>query len=447
MRMKRTYLLLLGLGLCFSLQAGGGIAWSQVTERVSVDSAGAEVDDPSYSPSISADGRYIAFESISPDLVTGDTNGKIDIFVHDRDADGNGTYDEPGAITTVRVSVASGGGEGSEDSHSPSISGDGMHVAFESSANDLVAVDINPLSDMFVHDLLGGTTTVVSVNSAGAQDPIPSSSSSPSLTSNGRYVAFDSDAALVATDSNGFSDIFVHDRDADGNGTYDEPGPVGISTVRVSVDSAGVEVDDPSYAPSISADGRYVAFESISPDLVAGDGNGQVDIFVHDRDADGNGTYDEPGPVGISTVRVSVDSGGSEVNGDSYAASISDDGRYVAFVSDAPDLVADDTNLRTDVFVHDRQTGATTRVSVNLTGVEGNNNSNNPSISADGSSVAFVSDATNLVGDDTNGVPDIFVDDLQAAGGEDEGGGNGNSSSGCFIDTARYSSRVAKEVK
>jgi Tol biopolymer transport system component len=142
-----------------------------------------------------------------------------------------------------------------------------------------------------------------------------------------------------------------------------------------------------------------------------------------------------------------VDSGGSEVNGDSYAASISDDGRYVAFVSDAPDLVADDTNLRTDVFVHDRQTGATTRVSVNLTGVEGNNNSNNPSISADGSSVAFVSDATNLVGDDTNGVPDIFVDDLQAAGGEDEGGGNGNSSSGCFIDTARYSSRVAKEVK
>ena len=306
-RMKRTYLLLLGLGLLFLVQAGG-VAWSQVTERVSVDSAGAQVDDPSYSPSISGDGRYVTFESISPDLVASDGNGKVDIFVHDRDFDGNGTYDEPGpgGISTVRVSVASGGGEGSDDSHYPSISADGMHVAFESSANDLVAVDINALSDMFVHDLLGGTTTLVSVDSAGVQDPIPSSSTSPSLSSDGRYVAFQSDAVLVASDTNGIVDIFVHDRDFDGDGTYDDPGPGGISTVRVSVDSAGAQVDDPSYSPSISADGRYVAFESTSPDLVAGDGNGKFDIFFYDRDFYGNGTYDEPGPGATTTVLSSL---------------------------------------------------------------------------------------------------------------------------------------------
>ena len=154
------------------------------------------------------------------------------------------------------------------------------------------------------------------------------------------------------------------------------------------MDSAGVEVDDPSYFPSISADGRYVTFESISPDLVAGDTNGKVDIFVHDRDADGNGTYDEPGA--ISTVRVSVD----------------------------------------------------------LAGVEGNGNSNAPSMSADGSSVTFESIADNLVAGDTPfpfGFRDIFVDDLQAAAGGGGGGGSSSGGGGCFIATAADGSVVTGE--
>jgi len=185
----------------------------------------------------------VAFESSANNLVVGDLNGFIDIFVHDRDADGNGTYDEPGpgGISTVRVSVDSLGNEGNGHSYSPFISADGRYVAFESNANDLVGVgnDTNPFSDIFVRDLPGGPTTLVSVDSAGIQDPIPSSSSSPSLSSNGRYVAFDSDAVLVATDNNGLSDIFVHDRDFDENGTFDDPAPGGISTVRVSVRSDG----------------------------------------------------------------------------------------------------------------------------------------------------------------------------------------------------------------
>ena len=254
---------------------------------------------------------------------------------------------------------------------------------------------------------------------------------SPSISADGRYVAFESISPdLVAGDTNVKVDIFVHDLQT---GT----------TTRVSVDSAGTEGDNESNSPSISADGRYVAFESFATDLVAGDTNGLFDIFVHDRDVDGNGTYDEPGPVGVSTVRVSVASGGVEVYDPSYSPSISADGRYVAFESISPDLVAGDTNVKVDIFVHDRQTGATTRVSKDSAGVEGNGNSNAPSMSADGKSVAFQSDADNLVAGDTLGFPDIFVDDLQAAAGE--GGGDGNGGSGCFIATAADGSGMAGE--
>ena len=363
MRMKRTYLLLLVLGLYLSLQAVE-IAWSQVTERVSVDSAGVEGNNASTAPSTSTDGRYVAFESQADNLVAGDILGNIDIFVRDRQTE-----------TTTRVSVDSTGSEGDGDSNLPSISSDGRHVAFESNATNLVANDINT-----------------------------------------------------------WSDIFVRDRDADRDGIYDEPGTV--STIRMSEDSDGNEANAASNSPSISADGRHVAFESSATNLVPGGSNGLFHIFIHDRDTDRDGIYDEPGQV--STVQISVDSTGAEgIGGDSSACSISGDGRYVAFESDASNLVADDNNVSTDVFVHDRQTGVTTRASVDLDGVERNDNSNFPSMSADGSSVTFQSDA-DLVADDNNGVPDIFADDLQAGAGEDEGGGNGNNSSGCFIATAGY---------
>jgi Tol biopolymer transport system component len=477
--MKRKGRLLLVLGIVFLVLAGG-IAWSQVTERVSVRSDGTEADQASAAPSTSSDGRYVAFESQADNLVAGDILGFDDIFVRDRQTP-----------TTTRVSVDSGGAEGSGHSYSPSISGDGRYVAFDSDANDLVAGDTNFLSDIFVHELPGGPTTLVSVDSFDAQD-VPSSSFSPSISADGRYVAFDSNADLVADDTNGTVDIFVRDRDADGNGTYDEPGPVGVSTVRVSVATGGVEVNDPSFSPSISSDGRYVAFESSAPDLVAPITNGNVHIFVRDllagtttlvsvdsTDVQGN---DDSSSASISsdgryvafesiatnlvapvtngkvhifvrdlvagtTTLVSVSSTDVQGNGDSSSASISDDGRYVAFQSDADNLVASDNGLYSDVFVHDLQTGTTTRVSVDLDGVEGNGNSKAPSMSADGKSVTFQSDAANLVVGDGNGFSDIFADDLQAGAGEDEGGGDGNSGGGCFIATAADGSRMAGEVK
>jgi Tol biopolymer transport system component len=388
--MKRKGRLLLVLGLLFLVQAGG-IAWSQVTERVSVDSAGVEGNNASAAPSTSSDGRYVAFESFATNLVGvgNDNNNKPDVFVHDRQTG-----------TTTRVSVDSAGTEGDDSSTDPSISSDGRYVAFESRASNLVAAGGDMLEDIYVHERETGITTRVSENTLG--DEADGFSLDPSISSDGRYVAFLSDATdLVAGDTNVKVDIFVHDRQTG-------------ATTRVSVDSAGNEANEASSSASISSDGRYVAFDSIADNLVAGDTLfpiGFRDVFVRDRDADGNGTYDEP--LGVSTVRVSVDSLGGEGNEDSSSASISRDGRYVAFVSAATNLVANDTNVRTDVFVHDLQTGETTRVSVDSAGVEGNNNSNFPSISSDGRYVAFESDASNLVADDTNVRTDIFVHDRQ----------------------------------
>ncbi|MEE9401569.1 MAG: hypothetical protein V3V47_00055, partial [Desulfobacteria bacterium] len=156
--MKRKGRLLLVLGLIFLVQAGG-ISWSQVTERVSVDSAGVEGNNASAAPSNSSDGRYVAFESQADNLVANDTNTDKDIFVHDRQTG-----------TTTRVSVDSTGVEGDDLSAAPSISSDGKYVAFRSDATNLVGGDTNPFSDIFVHELLGGTTTLVSVDSSGVQD-------------------------------------------------------------------------------------------------------------------------------------------------------------------------------------------------------------------------------------------------------------------------------------
>ncbi len=364
------------LGVCFCLYSAGNVmAAKGDTVRASLDSSGNEGNSNSYDPSISSDGRYVAFSSDASNLVTGDTNGRTDIFVHDFQTG-----------ETVRVSVDSSGNESNRKSEFPSISSNGRYVAFSSYANNLVTGDTNGVSDVFVHDLQTGETARVSVDSSGNEGN--SYSGSPSISSDGRYVAFSSYASnLVTGDTNGNWDVFVHDLQTG-------------ETVRVSVDSSGNEGNSDSYDPSISSDGRYVAFVSDASNLVTGDTNGVRDIFVHDLQTG-------------ETVRVSVDSSGNEGNSDSYSPSISSDGRYVAFESDASNLVTGDTNGIFDIFVHDLQTGETVRVSVDSSGNEGNSNSYDPSISSDGRYVAFVSDASNLVTGDTNGVRDIFVHDLQ----------------------------------
>jgi hypothetical protein len=174
---------------------------------------------------------------------------------------------------------------------------------------------------------------------------------------------------------------------------------VGITT-RVSFDSSGMQGTGSSTWPSISADGRYVAFDSEASNLVNGDTNSFGDIFVHDRQTGGIG-------------RASVASDGTQGNGDSYWSSSSDDGRFVAFTSSASNLVNDDTNDFADIFVHDMQTGKTTRVSVASDGAQANGRSYVASISGDGRYVAFNSSATNFVANDTNASSKMFVHDIQ----------------------------------
>ena len=345
------------------------------TVLVSVDSNGGQGDDITFSPSISADGRFVAFESLADNLVPNDTNGVIDVFVHDQVLG-----------TTERANVDS---RGSEDngggSDSPTLSDDGRFVLFWSYADNLVYGDTNGVADTFLHDRAPeGDTTRVSVDSSGAE--ADDDSSFPSLSGSGQIAAFQSAASnLVANDTNGVTDVLVRDR-------------ITGETDRVSVDSTGAEADGPSSNPSISSDGLTVAFESLADDLVAGDANAASDVFVRD------------GTTGI-TERASVDSSGGEGNGASRDASLSTDGRFCAFSSAASNLAANDTNGVDDVFVRDRLTGATERVSVDSAGAEADGASSRPALSADGSVVAFTSAATNLVAGSLPGKTAVYVHD------------------------------------
>jgi Tol biopolymer transport system component len=267
------------------------------------------------------------------------------------------------------------------------MSEDGRFVAFDSSASNLVARDGNRKVDVFVRDRQTGTTRRVSGTSseAGANGP----SFNPSISADGRIVGFDSGASnLVRRDRNDAWDVFVRDRQA---GT----------TRRVSLSSAGVAGNRDSWSAVVSADGRHVAFASLAFNLVAGDSNRQADIFVRDRQT---GT----------TTRVSVRSNGRQTNGGSAFPAISADGRFVAFRSVATNLVAGDTNGHADVFVHDRETGRTRRISVARDGSQANGPSDAPALSADGNVVAFESSATNLIPSDTNAYRDVFVRDRAA---------------------------------
>ncbi len=346
---------------------------TNTTERVSVSDGGVEGNDRSYSVQISSDGRYVAFYSAATNLVVGDTNAVSDVFVYDRDTN-----------TIERVSVDDAGVQGNGGSDYTAISSDGRYVAFYSVATNLVVGDTNGQGDTFVYDRDTNTIERVSVTDGGVEG---NGLSLPyAISSDGRYVAFYSTATnLVVGDTNGVSDVFVYDRDTN-------------TIERVSVDDAGVQGNGGIGVPKISSDGRYVAFYSAATNLVAGDTNGVYDSFVHDRDSN-------------TTERISLASDGTQGNGHSFSSAVSSDGRYVAFQSDATNLVVGDINAKTDVFVYDRTLDTVQRVSVTDAGVEGNNNSGANAISSDGRYVAFGSTATNLVAGDTNVVYDVFIID------------------------------------
>ena len=395
--------------------------------RVSVDSTGAQANDYSRFPSISGDGRFVAFESEASNLIAGETNGVGGVFVHDLQTG-----------ETTRVSVDSSGAQADNGSGAAAISSDGRFVAFYSYASNLVLGDTNEMVDVFVHDRQTGATTRVSVDSSGAEANGNSVDVyfAVAISGDGRYVVFQSEASnLVAGDTNGADDIFVHDRQTG-------------ATSRVSVDSSGAEANAGSRAPAISSNGRYVTFSSGATNLVAGDTNGKTDVFVHDLQTG-------------QTTLASVSSTGQQADGGGNSPDISGDGRYVVFISKSNNLAPGAEDYQELVYVHDRQTGQTTLASVYtggnfmITGIvdqptissngryvafalydkgdndgilhiwvrdlqantstliaHGNESSHSPSLSTDGSVVAFWSGASNLVSGDTNGAWDIFVHEL-----------------------------------
>ncbi len=342
---------------------------SCVIERVSVSSSGGQANGMSIAPDISNDGRYVIFMSSANNLAAEDHNNANDVFVHDRQTG-----------TTIIVSLASNGSQGIQASFSPAISGNGRYVAF-TSENPYSPADTSIYRDVYWHDTVTHETVLVSVSTAGIVGN--RESNAPVLSDDGRYVAFDSYAwNLVPNDTNENFDIFVRDMQTNttvavsvaNDGTIGDGGSGGHSisgngryvafnsynllpgsswtgsyirdlqtntTSALVLNSAGQPANGYGYRPSISNDGRYVAFESDSTGIVPGDTNGQEDMFWHDR---------QTGE--IRRVQAFM---GQQPNGMSSHAALSGDGQILAFMSEASNLVSPDpTGL--DVFVYDVNT-------------------------------------------------------------------------------------------
>lgn len=340
-------------------------------QRVSISSQGDQANGASSAPTISGDGRYIAFVSSATNLISGDTNGADDLFVYDRQQQ-----------TTARISVTHNGAQANDRSQSPAFSSDGHFVVYASRATNLVPGDTNNALDIFRYDLQTGTVARVSVDSSGNEGNF--FSEFPSISSDGRFIAFSSVASnLVPGDSNNETDVFVRDMQA---GT----------TARVSISNSGAQASGTSQRPAITGDGRWIAFESSAPNLVENDTNALADVFLRDT-------------IAGTTQRVSVASDGSESNGISNLASISQDGALVAFSSVASNLVPNDSNNAADVFVYGVASTSTQRLSLSNTRLQSDASSTAPAMSADGRFLAFSSAATNLVTGDSNALTDIFV--------------------------------------
>ena len=303
-----------------------------------------------------------------------------------RTANSNAVLGAPVRISTDASGAQAAGGI----SYSARLSSDGVYAVFASDATNLVPGDTNGQRDVFLKNLQSGAIVRLSTDSAGAQ-AVGGSSFSPIFSPDGQFVLFGSTATnLVPGDTNGVQDIFLKNVQT------------GVMT-RISTNSSGgPATGGSSMSPAFSQDSRFVAFSSSSTDLVPGDTNGVSDVFLKDL---------QTGVV----VRLSTDEAGAQATGGpSDFPAFSPDGRFVAFNSEASNLVPGDTNGSADVFLKDLQTGAITRLSTNASGAEATGgSSSNPAISPDGTFVIFESAATNLVAGDTNGVQDLFLKDLR----------------------------------
>ena len=346
------------------------------TEVMSVDGKGAVGSGPSHYPSISGDGRYVAFYSYAI-LTSNDQNHNVDIYVRDRVA---------GTTTLVTATFDGSPSTGYSEAYYPKISVDGRFIAYHSSATDLVPGDVNNNSDAFVYDVQRGINQIVSVTSSGEQGS--GFSASASISADGRFISFSSNAANlvpegVSHSATMFPQVLVKDR---------MTGAMNLGSITLD----GSVGDFSAGTSSLSGDGRYVAFYSRSTHLVPNDLNWKRDVFIFDF-------------LTHTMKRITPD--GVEPNGYSYAPSFSQDGKRVAFWSKASNFADDDHNGAIDVFLYDLPTDQILRISAGPMG-EGNGDSGYPTISAEGRFVAFPSLASNLVAGDQNDVSDVFVAEI-----------------------------------
>ena len=336
--------------------------------RISVGNGGIQANGQSGSNSISDNGRFVSFESNATNLFSNDTNGHTDTFIYD-------SLNQ----TVELITLAPNGAQANGSSSAGSISGNGNYVAFASFADNLVAGDNNEQRDIFLYDRTAKTTQLVSVTSNGTQANGLSLFSA--INDDGKYVAFESTATnLVPGDTNSLADIFLYDR-------------VNQTTARINVAPNGTQANGVTTLGSISDDGNYISFTSEASSLVANDNNGKSDVFVYDRQ---NNTLE------LIT---------SGANGDSTSGLISGNGSYVVFESDANNLVPGDTNGKKDIFIYDRVNKTTELVDVAADETQSDGNSQNASISDDGNYVAFLSEANNLVAGNISDESNIFIRD------------------------------------
>ena len=344
---------------------------------VSVSGAGERANGASSNPGISGDGRRIAFVSSADNLVDDDGNGLADTFVRDLDAG-----------ITLRVNISSSGAEAdvASPTTTPIVSQDGRYILFRSGANTLVAQTNWGDTQVFLHDLDARTTEMVSLSNFDIA-AFGSSQSPGGVSADGRWVVFTSNATNLHPDTaNNSVHVYLRDRFAG-------------HTTLVSVNGDGPVSGG---GASISDDGRYIAYSTLT-DVVATDDNHRLDTYVWDNN------------IAHTITRATIGTDGQESEEDCIEGRISGDGRHVVFASKASEFSQTFVENTYQVFVRDLDEQTTSLVSKSTQGSIGLGHSRGATISADGRFVGFYSEASNLVNDDGNGARDAFVHDRGAA--------------------------------
>jgi hypothetical protein len=354
-KLMKKSIVITTLALCGAVMSSTVFSNEMITVRVSVSTDNnqpIDTDTENYEarPAISDDGRFVVYESTAYNLVENDTNNKSDIFLRDRELQ-----------TTVRISNGINGEQANGDSATPQMTGNGRFIVFGSTATNLIANDGNNFKDIFIYDTVNKTTERITQTKDGVG--YNDHSGVANISDDGRYIVFPSLASnWVGEDLYNGLNVLLHDRETK-------------STITTNPTGGG--------RPNISADGQFICFSGWSASIVPDDTNGQTDIFLYD--------------VTTQLIsRVNVASDGTQANGYSSLCSLSADGRYVAFQSDGTTLVSNDTNVSTDIFVHDAVLQNTERVSLSATGGESDSHNNYPSLAKDGIHIVFQSYSTNF---------------------------------------------------